>query len=117
MLHPITQEIAESFGYVPFSDEEKDEQYQADINYNPENFNSEDEDTHPVNGSVYRSKQGILRCYWKPQYAEAELEGWYDVPCNEDIEEWAFDSIAFTPDDDEVEPDHPDSWLSILGLI
>ena len=37
--------------------------------------------------------------------------------CNEDIEEWTFDSVCFTPGDDEVEPDHPDSWLSLLGLI
>jgi hypothetical protein len=35
----------------------------------------------------------------------------------EDMEEWVFDSTCLTPDEDEVEPDHPHSWLSILGLI
>lgn len=111
MLHPITQEIAESFGYVPFSEEDRDQQYQAEVNYDGE------KGERPVNGSVYLNKRGVLRCYWIPRYADKELQGWYDVPTNEEIEEWSFDSVAFTPDDDEVEPDHPDSWLSLLGLI
>lgn len=42
---------------------------------------------------------------------------WYPVPAMEDVEEWVFDSVCFTPDEEEVEPDHPNSWLSILGLI
>ena len=33
MLHPTTQAIAESFGYVPFSEEDAPEQFQADITY------------------------------------------------------------------------------------
>ena len=111
MLHPETQAIAETFGYVPFSEEEGQEQFQADINWEPENGGV------PTTGSVYRNKRGVLRCYWKPKYSEQELEGWYDIPTNEEIEEWTFDSICFTPGEDEVEPDHPDSWLSILGLI
>jgi hypothetical protein len=41
----------------------------------------------------------------------------YDVPTNSEIESWVFDSVCETPDGDTVEPDHPDSWLSILGLI
>jgi hypothetical protein len=112
MLHPVTQEIAKELtGYIPFSEEEGQQQFEAEINWDP------DKDGVPSTGSVYRNKRGILRCYWKPTYADKELEGWYDIPTNEEIEEWAFDSVAFTPDDDEVEPDHPDSWLSILGLI
>jgi hypothetical protein len=111
MLHPITQEIAESFGYVPFDSEEGQEQFQAEVNYDGE------KGERPSNGSVYRNKRGVLRCYWIPRHADKELQGWYDIPTNEDIEEWSFDSVAFTPDDEEVEPDHPDSWLSILGMI
>jgi hypothetical protein len=42
---------------------------------------------------------------------------WYPAPTLEEVEEWVFDSVCFTPDEEEVEPDHPDSWLSILGLI
>ena len=41
----------------------------------------------------------------------------YDVPPIEALERWAFDSVCETPDGDTVEPDHPDSWLSLLGLI
>jgi hypothetical protein len=111
MLHPITQEIAESFGYVPFSQDEASEQFQAEVNYDGK------QGERPKTGHVYRNKQGILRCYWIPKYGDKQLEGWYDVPTNEEIEEQSFDSIAFTPAEDEVEPDHPDSWLSILGLI
>ena len=111
MLHPETQAIAETFGYVPFSEEEGQEQFQADITWEPENGGV------PTTGSVYRNKRGVLRCYWKPRYGDEDLEGWYDIPTNEEIEEWAFDSICFTPGEDEVEPDHPDSWLRILGLI
>jgi hypothetical protein len=41
----------------------------------------------------------------------------YPVPTMEEMEEWVFDSVCFTPAEDEVEPDHPHSWLSILGMI
>jgi hypothetical protein len=41
----------------------------------------------------------------------------YEMPSAEQIEPWAIDSLCETPDGDVVEPDHPDSWLSILGLI
>ncbi len=41
----------------------------------------------------------------------------YDVPSEDEIESWVMDSVCETPDGDTVEPDHPDSWLSILGLI
>ena len=115
-LNSIQQEIGQAFGYTPLTAEEACEQYQADINYDPKKFRLDDEETHPVTGSVF-SRRGKLRCYWKPEYGDESLEGWYDVPLNEDIEEQIFDSIAFTPAEDEVEPDHPDSWLSILGLI
>lgn len=112
MLHPETQAIAETFGYIPFSEEEASEQFQADITYT-----AGDTKRQPRTGDVKADKQGTLWAYWKPKHAEEELEGWYEIPVNEDIEEWSFDSICFTPGDDEVEPDHPDSWLSILGLI
>lgn len=40
-----------------------------------------------------------------------------ETPSLEEIEEMVFDSICETPDGVRVEPDHPDSWLSLLGLI
>jgi hypothetical protein len=77
----------------------------------------------PAQEMSTRNKQGVLRCYWIPaggNYSseeQDELTGWYDVPDLEDIEEFTFDSCCPTPAGDDVEPDHPDSWLSILGLI
>ena len=41
----------------------------------------------------------------------------YPTPSGDAIEFWVLDSICETPDGDIVEPDHPDSWLSLLGLV
>lgn len=42
---------------------------------------------------------------------------WHDVPTIAQITEWTLDTICPTPEGDTVEPDNPDSWLSLLGLI
>ena len=41
---------------------------------------------------------------------------WHPVPTMGDVEEWTFDSVCPTPHDKDVEPDHPESWLRILGI-
>jgi len=41
----------------------------------------------------------------------------YKVPSLKTLENYMYSGIARTPDKKKVEPDHPDSWLSILGLI
>ncbi|MBR5950881.1 MAG: hypothetical protein IKZ87_05540 [Actinomycetaceae bacterium] len=41
----------------------------------------------------------------------------YETPSLEEIEEWTYDSVCETPDGDTVEPDHPDSWLRLLGFL
>lgn len=41
----------------------------------------------------------------------------YEVPDMAEIENFVFDSVCETPDGEIVEPDHPDSWLSLIGLI
>ena len=41
----------------------------------------------------------------------------WPVPDLDQLEEWVMDSVCETPDGDCVEPDHPDSWLSLLSLI
>jgi hypothetical protein len=118
MLHPVTQEIASAFGYEPLSSEEGEQQYQA-----YPDFQDAPKGAIVCTGNVYRNKRGVLRCFWIPtgdNYTaeeKDELTGWYDIPTNEEIEEWTFDSTCFTPGEDEVEPDHPDIWLRILGLI
>jgi hypothetical protein len=110
------QLIGQALGYEPLTEEEGSEQYPVEVSY-------PGAPAVPYNGDTYRNKQGILRCFWAPQGANYtveehdELAGWYDVPDLEDVEEWTFDSCCPTPAGDEVESDHVDSWLSILGLI
>lgn len=42
---------------------------------------------------------------------------WWLVPSLGDVEAWALDSVAETPDGRTVEPDHPESWTRILGVV
>ncbi|MFZ9315723.1 MAG: hypothetical protein ACO236_00420 [Candidatus Nanopelagicaceae bacterium] len=60
----------------------------------------------------------------KPQRINADgwpeirwCSDWYPVPSMAELEEWTFDSVCENPRGDCVEPDHPDSWLAIFGLI
>ena len=41
----------------------------------------------------------------------------YKIPSLKTMEKWMSSGIAKTPNGVKVEPDHPDSWLSILGFI
>jgi hypothetical protein len=110
--------IAEVVGYEPVTEDEGMQQYPADVD-----FQDAPKGAIPCTGNVYKNKKGVLRCYWIPagsNYSSEEgdeLTGWYTIPTLEDIEEQIFDSVSFTPCGDEVEPDHIDSWLSILKLI
>jgi len=109
--------MAEVVGYEPLADDEAEIQFEPEANYDPEH------DGIPKPGSIYQNKRGVYRYYWKPSGGnytaeeKADLKGWYDIPCLEDLEEWTFDSVCFTPDEQEVEPDHEDSWLRLLYLI
>jgi hypothetical protein len=42
---------------------------------------------------------------------------WHVVPTMEDVQMWTLDSACETPDGRMVEPDAPDSWLSLLKLV
>jgi len=112
------QKIATAIGYVVLDNDEGTSQYPADTD-----FQNPPKGAIACTGNVYKDKYGTLRCYWIPagnNYSSEEkddLQGWYDIPTLEDIEEWTFDSFCPTPAGDEVEPDHPDSWLRILSLV
>jgi|TARA_R100000084_G_scaffold1160_1_gene856 hypothetical protein len=73
-------------------------------------------------GAITR-RDGVLSFCWMPKgenYSEAEalsLWGWYPVPSAGDVERWCLGSLAETPAGDSVEPDHPDAWPRLLGLI
>lgn len=125
MLNQITESIAVTFGYTPFPEGEHDKQFQAEVNYDPQ------KNTPPKSGSVYRNKRGILRIYWEPSEEHPEycpdengmsyayqVEGWYDVPTNGQVEEECLGEVALDPSgENELEPDHPDGWPRLLGLI
>ena len=51
----------------------------------------------------------VLRLLWRGV--------WVDVPTIAECMTWTFDSIAESPDGSRVEPDAPDSWLSLLGIV
>lgn len=42
-------------------------------------------------------------------------DAWRDVPSIAELMEWTLDGVAETPDGSRVEPDAPDSWLTLLG--
>lgn len=116
-LNSVQQEIAQVVGYELLTQEEGEQQLELTENYNPE------QDGIPKAGSIYRNKRGTYRYYWIPKGGnytpeeKSDLQGWYDVPTLEDIEEWTFDSYCLTPACDDVEPDHPDSWLRLLHMV
>ncbi|MGA0207809.1 MAG: hypothetical protein ACO3LT_08470 [Ilumatobacteraceae bacterium] len=41
---------------------------------------------------------------------------WRDVPSIAELMEWTLDGVAETPDGSRVEPDAPESWLTLLGI-
>jgi hypothetical protein len=42
---------------------------------------------------------------------------WHDVPTIAELMAWTFDGVAETPDGSRVEPDAPNSWLILLGVV
>lgn len=51
----------------------------------------------------------VYRLYWRGQ--------WVDVPTIAELMAWSMDGVCETPDGSRVEPDAPDAWLSLLGII
>jgi len=108
--------VARAMGYEPMGDDEGLQQFDAEPDFIPAPGRV------PFNGAIQRKPSGSLWLYWMPQGANYratfdDLVGWYQLPTMAEIEEWSLGSTACSPCDDDVEPDHPDSWLRILGLI
>jgi hypothetical protein len=62
-----------------------------------------------------RRPDGIIsHKYLKNEDGECE---WCEVPSFEELDHMVHDCVCETPWGDIVEPDHPKSWLRILGLI
>ena len=52
---------------------------------------------------------GSKRMQWRRQY--------WPLPTDAELQQWTCDSVCETPDGRSVEPDHPDSWLRLLGFV
>ena len=115
-LAELQEATAKALSYSPIPDSEALQQFPVEVDFTPEPGRL------PYLGAVKRSASGFLWLYWIPQgrnYRDQydSLVGWYQVPTLEEVEEWTFSDTVPTPADDELEPDHPDSWLRLLGLI
>jgi len=51
----------------------------------------------------------VYRLWWCGQ--------WVDVPTIAELMAWSMDGVCETPDGSRVEPDAPDAWLSLLGIL
>lgn len=51
----------------------------------------------------------IYRLRWRGQ--------WVDVPTIAELMAWSMDGVCETPDGSRVEPDAPDAWLTLLGIV
>lgn len=56
----------------------------------------------------------MLAIWWQNGQS---LPGWVPLPSIDAMMEWTMDSCCPTPDGRILEPDHPDSWLRLLGLV
>ena len=120
MLTSTQKDLAEALSYVPLEEDEGDQQYPADVTYDPQTAPRASQKAN----AVMKDKYGILLLYWVPEGGnytsedKAALTGWYEIPSQSEIEDWLFDnSPCSTPNSDPVEPDHPDSWLKRLALV
>jgi len=105
--------VRRAMGYSPVEEPEASEQFPAEVTAKKTG-----------KGAIRRNPtDGELELWWLPtggNYSDAEaisLAGWYPVPATADVEDWCLGSVAETPDGQTVEPDHPDAWPRLLGLI
>ena len=104
--------VAAAMGAPQLTDAEAAEQWPAELTRKTDGA-----------GAIAR-RDGELALYWLPSaeggtdlMAAMDLAGWYPIPAAGDVERWCLGSTAETPAGDHVEPDHPDAWPRLLGLI
>jgi hypothetical protein len=105
--------VRAAMGYTPIPEPEASEQFPAEITKRTAGA-----------GAVRRNPHSDeLEMWWLPRggnYPDGDafsLAGWYPIPAAADVESWCLGSVAETPCGDSVEPDHPDAWPRLLGLI
>jgi len=102
-----------AMGYQPMEEPEASAQFPAELTKKTDGA-----------GAIRRNPEtGLLELLWLPRggnysFSDAcQLRGWFEIPAAADVESWCLDSLAETPCGDSVEPDHPDAWPVLLGLI
>ena len=72
---------------------------------------------NPETGALYKTTGDVgsfgpynVRAMWFDN-------AWHVIPSHADAMRWTLDGMAETPDGREVEPDDPDSWLILCGLV
>lgn len=101
-LLPEQQLIAHAVGYTPLTGDDAEQPYPVETVLPADRIRpATDGDEAPFPGWPMVRWHG----------------GWYPAPAMDDVETWVFDSTCPTPDGSDVEPDAPESWLSILGMI
>lgn len=90
----VSAAVARAMGHTFASDSEAAEQFPArDV----------------VAADRLRDGADGLEMLWRGQ--------WWQVPTFGDVEAWALDSCAETPDGRTVETDHPEAWTRLLGVV
>lgn len=109
----VERAVWRAMGYAPAPEPEASEQYPAPVTKRTAGA-----------GAVRRNPDsGALELWWLPHggnypFGDAiALAGWYEVPALADVERWCLGSVAETPSGDRVEPDHPDAWPRLLGVM
>lgn len=90
----VSAAVARAMGHSFASDSETAEQFPA---------------RETVAADRLRDGADGLEMFWRGR--------WWQVPTLGEVEGWALDSLAETPDGRTVEPDHPESWPHLLGVV
>lgn len=90
----VSAAVARAMGHTFASDSEAAEQFPA---------------REVIAADRLRDGADGLEMAWRGQ--------WWPVPTFGEVEAWALDSVAETPDGRTVETDHPEAWTRLLGVV
>lgn len=90
----VEKAVRRAMGYESATDTEAAEQFAA---------------RETVSADLLRDGPDGLEMLWRGR--------WWPVPTFGEVESWALDSLAETPDGRTVEPDAPDAWPRLLGIV
>lgn len=93
----------------------------APANYAPDNGHGKPTHLRARSGGWVATPKGYrTREDGLPSHKYLRIDGelqWVEVPSTDELADMTCDSICESVDGETVEPDHPRSWLRVLGLI